>query len=79
VQHPVAISLLGSPATVPGWKAIPSYYQVSTQDQVIDPDLERFFARRMGAYTIELKSGHVSLISHATAISALIVRAAEIH
>ena len=75
-QHPISAPILGTPAGVPGWKTIPSFYQVSTQDQVIDPDLERFFARRMGAQTIELPSSHVSLISHARAIAELIERAA---
>jgi pimeloyl-ACP methyl ester carboxylesterase len=77
VQHPVALSLLGTLAPVPGWKTIRTYYQVSTEDQVIDPKLERFFAKRMGAYTIELTSSHVSLLSHPKAISALIERAAR--
>ena len=77
VQRPTAASVFGTPlAGVPAWKTIPSFYQVSTEDQAIDPDLERFFAQRMGATTIELRSSHVSLISHADAVSELIERAA---
>jgi pimeloyl-ACP methyl ester carboxylesterase len=77
VQHPIAASILETPAGPPGWKTIPSFYQVSTDDQVIDPALERFFAQRMGATTIELSASHVSLISRPQAIARLIARAAR--
>lgn len=77
VQKPTAASILGTPAGVPGWKTIPSFYQVSTNDEVIAPDLLRFFAERMGAETIELESSHVSLISHPTEVAAFIAHAAE--
>ncbi len=76
VQHPTALSILGTPAGVPGWRTIPTFYQVSTNDEVIAPDLLRFFAERMGAETIELVSSHVSMISHPGEVADLIVRAA---
>jgi hypothetical protein len=47
----------------------PSYYAVSTEDRTINPDLERFMAKRMGAKTIEVQSSHLSLISHPAVIS----------
>jgi hypothetical protein len=50
---------------------------VSTEDRTINPDLERFMARRMGAKTIELKASHVSLISRPDAIAGLILEAAD--
>lgn len=75
-RHPPAIGILGASASEPGWKSIPSYYQISLHDEVIDPDLQRLFARRMGARTIELRASHVSLISRPQAIAGLITRAA---
>jgi hypothetical protein len=48
---------------------------VSTQDRTINPDLERFMAKRMGAKTIELEASHLSLLSHPDAITNLIVEA----
>jgi len=41
----------------------PSFYAVSTEDRTINPDLQRFMAKRMGATTIEVKASHLSLIS----------------
>ena len=34
-----------------GWKSKPSWYIVAKKDQTVHPDLERFFAKRMGATT----------------------------
>jgi hypothetical protein len=51
-------------------------YAVSTEDRTIDPDLERFMAKRMQATTIEVKASHLSLISHPQEITDLILRAA---
>jgi hypothetical protein len=53
-----------------------SYYAVSTEDRTINPDLERFMAKRMGAKTIEVKASHLSLISHPDEITRLILEAA---
>lgn len=75
-QHPISVSILGTAAGVPGWKTIPSFYQVSTRDEAIDPKLQRFFARRMAAQTIELAASHVSLVSKPAAVAELIERAA---
>ena len=75
-QHPIASSILGTPAGAPGWKTIPSFYQVSTSDEAIDPNLQRFFAKRMAAQTIELAASHVSLVSKPGAVADLIERAA---
>ena len=58
------------------WRSKPSFYAVSTEDRTIDPDLERFMAKRMGATTIEVKASHLSLISHPQEITDLILAAA---
>lgn len=76
VQHPIALGILGTPAGAPAWKTIPSWYQVSANDEAIDPKLERFFAKRMNAQTIELSASHVSLVSKPGPIAELIERAA---
>jgi hypothetical protein len=39
---------------------------VSAQDRTINPHLERFMAKRMGAETIEVNARHLSLISNRT-------------
>jgi pimeloyl-ACP methyl ester carboxylesterase len=61
--------------TVAAWRTKPSWYAVSKQDRTIDPDLERFMAKRMTATTIEIDSGHLSLVSHVPEVSGLIMKA----
>ena len=75
VQQPFHRTLLAGKATQAAWRSKPSYYAVSTEDRTINPDLERFMAKRMGARTIELKSSHVSMISHPEEITQLILQA----
>jgi pimeloyl-ACP methyl ester carboxylesterase len=76
VQEPFHKALLSGRTTQAAWRSKPSFYAVSTEDRTINPDLERFMAKRMGAKTIEVKSSHLSLISHPDTISALILEAA---
>jgi pimeloyl-ACP methyl ester carboxylesterase len=76
VQEPFHKALLAGRTTQAAWHSKPSFYAISAEDRTINPDLQRFMAKRMGAKTIELRSSHLSLISHPDAISALILEAA---
>ena len=76
VQEPFHRALLTGKTTHAAWRSKPSYYAVSTEDRTIDPDLERFMAKRMGAKTIEIKASHLALISHPDEIAHLILEAA---
>jgi pimeloyl-ACP methyl ester carboxylesterase len=76
VQQPFNRALLAGRTTNAAWRSKPSYYAVSTEDRTINPELQRYLAKRMGAKTIELKSSHVSLISHPTEVTRLILEAA---
>ena len=75
-QKPVAGSVFT--ASVPGgaWKTIPSWYIVASEDQAINPELERFYAKRMGATTTEIKSSHVPFLSHPKEVAKIIEAAA---
>ena len=75
VQQPFRKALLTGRTTQAGWRTRPSLYAVSTEDRTINPDLQRFMASRMGAQTVELRSSHVSLISHPREIASLILNA----
>jgi pimeloyl-ACP methyl ester carboxylesterase len=75
VQVPFERRLLAGKTTHAAWRSKPSWYAVSTEDRTINPDLERFMAKRMGAKTIEVKASHLSLISQPDTIAKLIVDA----
>jgi pimeloyl-ACP methyl ester carboxylesterase len=76
VQEPTAASLFDERTTAAAWHFKPSWYAVSKLDQTINPDLERFLAKRMNATTVELNAGHLSLVSHPKEIADLILAAA---
>jgi pimeloyl-ACP methyl ester carboxylesterase len=76
VQWPFRRPLLTGKTTHAAWRSKPSWYAVSTKDRTINPDLERFMAKRMGAKTIEVNASHVSLISQPETIAKLILEAA---
>jgi pimeloyl-ACP methyl ester carboxylesterase len=76
VQGRGADALPITKTTTAAWRVKPTWYQISTQDRTINPDLERFLAKRMNATTVELDSSHVSLVSHPKEIAELILLAA---
>ena len=76
VQWPFHKQLLTGKTKHAAWRSKPSWYAVSTEERTINPDLERFMAKRMGAKTIEVKASHVSLISQPDTIAHLILQAA---
>jgi pimeloyl-ACP methyl ester carboxylesterase len=78
VQQPIAATLFTGRTTVAAWKDKPSWYAVSKNDNTTSPDLQRFLASRMKARTVELDSGHLSLVSHPKEIAELILSAANI-
>jgi pimeloyl-ACP methyl ester carboxylesterase len=77
VQGHISAGLFTDKTTVAAWRSKPSWYAVSKRDRTTSPDLERFLAKRMKAKTIELDSGHLSLITHPRRITELILRAAR--
>jgi pimeloyl-ACP methyl ester carboxylesterase len=56
--------LFGAKVGGTAWKSKPSWYIVGKNDRTVHPELERFFAKRMGATTYELDSSHVPMLSH---------------
>jgi pimeloyl-ACP methyl ester carboxylesterase len=44
------------------WRSKPSWYIVASKDRTIQPELERFVAKRMGATTFETDSSHVAML-----------------
>lgn len=46
------------------WKVKPSWYIVANSDRTVQPDLQRFLAKRMRATTHAVDSSHVAMLSH---------------
>jgi pimeloyl-ACP methyl ester carboxylesterase len=76
VQQPLAASTFEDVMDTPTWRSLPTWYLVATEDQAIPPDVERLFAQRMGATTIEVAASHVAMVSHPQEVADLIADAA---
>jgi pimeloyl-ACP methyl ester carboxylesterase len=76
-QKPINGKSFGETVPAAAWKTIPSWYIVSTEDHAINPDLERYYAKRIGATTIEIKASHVPFLSHPKEVARVIEAAAK--
>lgn len=64
-QQPFRKALTAARTTTAAWHEKPTYYAVSEDDRMINPDQQRFMAQRMDAHTVSIGASHLSLISHA--------------
>ena len=63
--------------TVPAWKSKPSWYQISSEDRMLPPEIQQWMSARMNPKkTITLKSSHASLASKPNEVAALVDEAA---
>lgn len=71
-------STFGNEISVPAWKTKPSWYQISSQDHMINPDNQKMMSERLNAKKIiTLDASHASLASRPKEISDLIAEAAQ--
>jgi pimeloyl-ACP methyl ester carboxylesterase len=78
VQKPIAASIFNEKVTQAAWKSKHSWYMVSENDRMINPDLERFMAKRIGAKeVVSIHASHASMVSHPTDVTKLITDAAN--
>jgi pimeloyl-ACP methyl ester carboxylesterase len=75
-QGPTSGSVFGAPISEAAWRQKPSWYVVAENDRMINPDYERFAAKRMGAKTLELPTSHVPMLSKPEQVAAFIAEAA---
>ncbi|HEY6878585.1 MAG TPA: alpha/beta fold hydrolase [Polyangiales bacterium] len=76
-QKPLIASAFGESTPHAAWHDVPSWYVVAQHDRAIQPALERFYAERMHATTIEVASSHVPFLSRPHTIAHVILQAAR--
>jgi pimeloyl-ACP methyl ester carboxylesterase len=76
-QVPVSGRIFGTPISNAAWRGKPSWYAVATEDRMINPDLERFMAKRAGSKTVEIRGSHAIFASQPRAVARLIEDAAK--
>jgi pimeloyl-ACP methyl ester carboxylesterase len=78
VQKPFNESIIAEASGPPAWKQLPTWYQISENDRLIPPDIQRATAERMNATTLSLNSSHMSPVSHPQEIANLIINATKV-
>jgi pimeloyl-ACP methyl ester carboxylesterase len=77
-QALTAATVFAEPAKHPAWKDKPSWYMVAKGDRIINPDLERMYAKRAGSTTVEIDfASHSVYQSHPAEVAAMIEEAAR--
>jgi pimeloyl-ACP methyl ester carboxylesterase len=75
-QMPTADQVFHAVIKNPAWRTKPSWYMVAMADRIINPDLERMYAKRAGSHTIEIEgASHSVFESHPKEVARLIIAA----
>jgi len=77
-QMPAADAVFHAIIETPAWKTKPSWYMVAKSDRIINPDLERMYAKRAKSYKVEINgASHSVYQSHPVEVAKLIVDASK--
>jgi pimeloyl-ACP methyl ester carboxylesterase len=72
-ERAASTAAFDTPSQAAAWTTIPSWYFISTGDQIITPTSERAMAQRAHSIVTEFNGGsHLTLISHPDAVTAVI-------
>ena len=75
-QRPLAAAAFDEPAQVASWKTKPSWAVVAGADHAINPEVQRFAAKRAGASVVEVEgASHAVAVSQPKAVADVILQA----
>ncbi|MEL6363115.1 MAG: alpha/beta hydrolase [Pseudomonadota bacterium] len=76
-QGPIQYQINYEAPSIAAWSMHPTYYVMTENDQIIPPQLQGFFAQRMGAEVTQIVSSHVAMLSQPEAVAEVILTAVE--
>lgn len=76
-QGPIAAKAFDDKISITSWKNKPNYYIVAAKDHMIQPDLQREFAKKLDAKTTVLQTSHVPMLSQPAQVAKVIIDAAN--
>ena len=76
VQPPAFQEVFSDVSVNAAWRTKPSWYVVASEDNTINPELEKRLAKRANAKTTILKTNHVAMLSKPTEVLDVILDAA---
>ena len=78
VQRPISVQCIQEAAPAPAWKAKPSWFLIAEEDRMINPETQRFMARRMGAKIRSSCVDHSPMYSVPDLVMEVILEAASV-
>lgn len=77
-QGPIALKIFDDRISTAAWRTKPSWFVLTEQDRMIDPDAQAMMAKRAGAKVTSVRSSHVAMLSHPRDVAAVILTAAGV-
>ncbi|VVP55230.1 hypothetical protein PS858_05625 [Pseudomonas fluorescens] len=74
-QGPIRASAFDDKTSVAAWKGKPTWYVVAREDRMIQPDLQRAFAKKLKAQVTEVEASHVPQQSRPADVAKVIIQA----
>ncbi|WLG98272.1 alpha/beta hydrolase [Pseudomonas sp. FP198] len=76
-QGPIRASAFDDKTSAAAWNGKPSWYIVAKEDRMIQPDLQRAFAKKIGAKVSEIEASHVPQQSRPADVAKVIIQAVQ--
>lgn len=76
-QGPIRASAFDDKTSAAAWKGKPTWYVVAKEDRMIQPDLQRAFAKKIGAQVTEIEASHVPQQSRPADVAKVIIQAVQ--
>lgn len=76
-QGPIRASAFDDKTSAAAWKGKPTWYVVAKEDRMIQPDLQRAFAKKIGAKVTEIDASHVPQQSRPADVAKVIIQAVQ--
>jgi pimeloyl-ACP methyl ester carboxylesterase len=77
VQRPISVNCIQETAPEPAWKTKPSWFLIAEEDRMINPETQRFLAKRMDARTRSLPVDHAPMLTAPETVVEMILSAAQ--
>lgn len=80
VEGPTSATVLTTPIQgCPAWRRFPTWYQISSDDRMIQPAAQKMMANRAAPpdHIISIKASHASILSHPEELAEFIAKAAH--
>ncbi len=74
-QGPLKYATNAEAPTVAAWAMKPTSYVIAANDQIVTPEVQSYFAERMGAETTTLSASHVAMLAQPEAVAEVILEA----